>query len=325
MPFIDEAKIFVKGGAGGDGCNSMYRDKLNRWGKPDGGPGGKGGDVIIAGSTHVQTLLDFYYNRHFRAPKGARGGSNNKAGRNGEDLLINVPPGTTIRDIQTGLVLREIANAGDSVVISKGGKGGRGNSRGREAVQGEAVEEWEIKLELRLIADIGLLGYPNAGKSTLISKISNARPKIANYPFTTKEPVLGVAKLFGEEHVIVADIPGLIEGAHAGRGLGDRFLRHIERTKVLVHMIDISAQEGRSPIEDFRRLNRELALYSAALARKPQIIALNKIDLESASGRVDEFRKYVRKKVYPISAITGVGLKDLLVAAHKKLRSKRMK
>ncbi|MFC1590215.1 GTPase ObgE [Candidatus Omnitrophota bacterium] len=321
MAFIDEAKIYVKGGNGGDGCNSLHRNKINRRGKPDGGPGGRGGDVIMRADCNVQTLLDFYYNKHFRAQRGAHGGSNNKTGRNGEDLYVKIPPGTTIRDSHTRLVLREITRIGDSVVISRGGSGGRGNSRGRESTKGEEVGEKELLLELRLIADVGLVGYPNAGKSTLISKISRARPKIANYPFTTKEPVLGVVKLYDGAHFVVADIPGLIDGAHAGRGLGDKFLRHIERTKLLVHMVDISALEGRPPYDDYKRLNRELRLYSPALGKKPQIVALNKIDMESAGENVTAFRKHLRRKVYPISALTGEGLKGLLDAILKKLKS----
>jgi GTP-binding protein len=317
MPFVDEAKIFVKAGNGGDGCSSIHRDKFNRRGRPDGGHGGKGGDIIMRVDPNVQTLLDFRYNRHFRAERGAHGGSNNKTGRNGEDLYIRIPPGTTVRDVETGLVLRELTRVGESVIVCRGGAGGKGNSRGREATRGEETAEKEVVLELRLIADAGIVGYPNAGKSTLISKISNARPKVAGYPFTTKDPVLGVVKYY-DTNFVVADIPGLIDGAHLGRGLGDRFLRHIERTKLLIHLIDVATLEGRSPYEDYKKLNRELRLYSPALGEKNQIIALNKIDMASEEV-IAALKKRFRKKIYPISALTGEGVKELVSEVVKKL------
>jgi len=314
--FIDEARISVKAGDGGDGCNSFHRHKLNRIGYPDGGPGGDGGDAIFEADENVQTLLDFHYRQHFRAESGSHGGSNTKKGHRGEDIHIKVPPGTLIRDAGTGLVLRDLVRPGDRVVIAKGGAGGRGNSRGRESEDGAPGEEKAIILELKLIADAGIIGYPNAGKSTLISKISSARPKIANYPFTTKEPALGVVKLYDGAGLVVADIPGLIEGAHKGKGLGHKFLRHIERTKVLIHLVDIAALEGRDPYTDYLNLNNELKLYSRELSKKPQIIALNKIDC-AEKKKIAAFKgKIGKKKVYPVSALKGDGLKELLRALY---------
>jgi len=320
--FVDEARIYVKAGDGGKGCESLYRDRVNRIGRPDGGPGGDGGDIVFEVDTNVHTLLDFQYRQHIKGNSGGHGSSNHKKGRWGEDLHIKVPRGTLIKDADTGLVLRDLVKAGDKVIAAKGGAGGRGNSRARSALPGLPGEEKVLLLELKLIADIGIIGYPNAGKSTLISKISSARPKIANYPFTTKEPMLGVVKLHEGCACVVADIPGLIEGAHKGKGLGDRFLRHVERTKFLVHLVDISAFEARDPYEDYTKLNNELRLYSETLAKKIQIIALNKIDLPEAGNNLKAFKRKLRgKKVFPISALTGEGIKELLSECYKKLRS----
>ncbi|MBI5143657.1 MAG: GTPase ObgE [Candidatus Omnitrophica bacterium] len=311
--FIDEARIYVKAGDGGDGCNSLYRDRSNRIGRPDGGPGGNGGDVIFTADGNIHTLLDFQYRQHFKGESGSHGSSNHKKGSRGEALNIKVPPGTLIKDAKDSLVLRDLVRPGDSVIVAKGGAGGRGNSRGRKSEKGAPGEERTLRLELKLIADAGIIGYPNAGKSTLISRISGARPKIASYPFTTKEPVLGVVSSFGGFMLVVAEIPGLIEGAHKGRGLGDRFLKHVERTKVLVHLIDIAGTEGRDPIADYINLNRELGLYSKELAKKPQVIALNKADLPSAEDNIRRFRKHFpRKKAFPVSALAGDGIKELL-------------
>lgn len=319
--FIDEAKIYVKAGNGGDGCNSFYRDKWNRVGSPDGGPGGDGGDVILEVSENVQTLLDFQYRQHHEAERGYHASSNHKKGARGADLRIKVPVGTLIKDAQTGLVLRDLVKAGDSVIIARGGKGGRGNSRNHPRTMGGPGEELTALLELKIMADVGIVGYPNAGKSTLISTISSAHPKIANYPFTTKEPVLGVVKLYEDATMVACEIPGLIEGAHEGRGLGDKFLRHIERTKVLIHLVDIAAVEGRQPLKDYRKLNHELKAYSKELMKKPQVIALNKIDLTGAPEHLKKFKKSMpRTKVYPISAVTGQGLKELLEAVYKKVK-----
>lgn len=320
--FIDEAKIYVKAGAGGDGCNSFYRDKWNRIGRPDGGPGGDGGNIIFEVDENVQTLLDFQYRQHHEAESGSHGSSNHKKGRRGKDLLIKVPAGTLIKDAVNGLVLRDLIKTGDSVIIAKGGEGGRGNSRGRESTPGAPGEEKTVILELKLIADAGIIGYPNAGKSTLISRISSAHPKIANYPFTTKEPVLGVVKLYDYAAFVVAEIPGLIEGAHEGRGLGDKFLKHIERTKLLIHLVDIAGCEGREPADDYRTLNNELKSYSKLLTAKPQIVALNKVDITEAKANIKKFKKSFPKiKIFPVSAVTGEGIKELLDAVYKKVKS----
>jgi len=319
--FIDHTRIYVNAGHGGNGCHSFYRDKWNRKGWPDGGPGGDGGDIIFEVDENVHTLLDFHYRQHLRADSGRHGSSNNKKGRRGEDLRVKVPPGTIIKDAETNLVLRDLVRKGDSVIAAKGGQGGRGNSRGRDAQKGSSGEEKTLMLELKMIADAGIIGYPNAGKSTLISRISSARPKIASYPFTTKEPVLGVVRVHHGSFV-VAEIPGLIEGAHEGRGLGDKFLRHVERTKVLVHLVDIAGIEGRDPASDYVKLNKELKAYSRELAKKPQVAALNKTDMPDAAINIKKFRKkFPRLKVFPVSAVTGEGVDELLVALYKKVFS----
>lgn len=320
--FIDEAKVYVKAGNGGDGCQSFYRDLWNRKGSPDGGPGGDGGDVIVEADGNVQTLLDFQYRQHHEAGRGLHGSSNHKKGHRGKDLLIKVPPGTLIKDAATGMVLRDLTKPGDHAIIAKGGKGGKGNSRNYDRDYGALGEERTVIFELKIMADVGIVGYPNAGKSTLISTISSAHPKIANYPFTTKEPVLGVVKLYEDATFVVAEIPGLIEGAHEGRGLGDKFLKHVERTKVLLHLVDIAGCEGRNPYDDYRKLNHELKAYSKLLAKKPQIIALNKMDITGAEDNLKKFRKrFGRAKVYPISAVTRQGVPALLEAVYKKVKS----
>jgi GTP-binding protein len=322
--FIDEARIYVKAGNGGDGCHSIYRDRRNTVGRPDGGPGGDGGDIIFESDENVQTLLDFQYRQHHEAQRGLHGGSNHKKGHRGQDLHIKVPPGTVIRDEATGLVLRELIGPGEPVIVAKGGQGGRGNSRNHERQFGAPGEERTVRLELKLIADAGIVGFPNAGKSTLISAISSAHPKIADYPFTTKEPVLGVVRMYEDRSFVVAEIPGLIKGAHEGKGLGDRFLRHVERTKVLIHLIDIAGYEGRDPYEDYRTLNRELRAYSKELSRKSQILALNKIDLSPAKENLRKFKKRIgRVKAYPISAVTREGIPQLLEAVYKKVKASK--
>lgn len=321
--FIDEARIYVKAGDGGNGCSSMHRDRVNRIGSPDGGPGGKGGDIIFIADSNIHTLLDLQYRQHIKGHGGSHGSSNHKKGAMGKDEVVRVPAGTLIKDERTGLVLRDLVRPGEHVIAAKGGEGGRGNSRNREAEYGFPGEEKTLRLELKVIADVGIIGYPNAGKSTLISKISSARPKIAGYPFTTKEPNLGVVKVHGDA-IVVADIPGLIEGAHKGRGLGHRFLRHVERTRLLIHLVDISAFEGRDPYEDYTSLNEELKLYSQELAATPQVIALNKLDMPGAGANVKAFKARTgKKKVFAISALTGDGIKELLNELHKKIYSKK--
>lgn len=256
------------------------------------------------------------------ADSGLHGGSNHKKGRYGTDLRIKVPPGTIIKNAADGMVLRELIHPGDHVIIARGGLGGCGNSRHRSADAGALGEEKTVILELKLIADVGIVGYPNAGKSTLISKISSARPKIASFPFTTKAPVLGVVKIHEGVNLVFAEIPGLIEGAHLGKGLGDRFLKHIERTKVLIHLVDIAACECRDPYKDYVNLNKELKAYSKELIKKPQFIALNKSDLEQAKENIKRFKRHIRGvKVFPLSAATGEGVKELLSAVYKKVNA----
>jgi len=316
--FIDRAKIHVKAGDGGDGCTSFYRSRSVRKGKPDGGPGGQGGDVIFTVDKNMQTLLDFHYNRHFKAERGGHGSSNNKKGKAGEDCCIRVPAGTILKDAQTGLLLRDLVGAGDRVTVAQGGAGGRGNNKREDSTPGGKGEEKEIILELKLIADVGLIGYPNAGKSTLISGVSRAKSKIANYPFTTKEPILGIVEI-NDEAVAFADMPGLIENAHAGRGLGDEFLRHIERTRVLVHVVDIAARERKDPAGDYESIRRELGLYGRRVEKKPEIIACNKMDLPEAKEHLKAFEKKIRKKIFPISALKGEGIKELLAEVRRVL------
>jgi GTPase len=324
--FIDEAKVRIKAGSGGQGCNSFYRDAFHRGmkGRPDGGFGGGGGDVVFRADANIHTLLDFQYRQHLEAENGTHGSSNHKKGRRGADLIVRVPPGTIIRDAVTGLVMRDLAKPGENVVIARGGAGGRGNSKDRPAKKGSPGEEHVLALELKVIADAGIIGFPNAGKSTLISKISSAHPKIASYPFTTKEPVLGVVRIYDDARFVVCEIPGLIKGAHEGRGLGDKFLRHVERTKLLVHLVDAAGCEGRDPVSDYAVLNEELKAYSEELWAKPQVIALNKTDLPDAKENIKAFRKKHRgKPVYPISAATGEGIKELLEAVYKKISALR--
>lgn len=316
--FIDQTKIFVKAGSGGKGCISFYRDKYSRQGTPNGGRGGKGADIVVVADRNLHTLLDFKYNRHFKGINGTHGSSNNKKGRDAPDCIIRVPCGALIWDVRTGCLLRDLVNDKDQVIVARGGQGGSGNSHHREATEAGPGEEKELLFDLRLIAQAGIIGFPNVGKSTLISVISNARPKIAPYPFTTKSPSLGVVRVF-EQSFVIADIPGLIEGSSGGRGLGDQFLRHVERTKVLVHLLDMSGFEGRDPVEDYRTINKELKLYGAELFKKPQIIAANKMDLEGAQANLQRFRKTVKKKVYPVSALKREGVEGLIEAVFRKL------
>jgi len=316
--FIDQAKIFVKAGDGGRGCQSLYRDKYTRRGIPDGGDGGRGTDIIIKADRNLYTLLDFKYKRHFCGDHGSHGSGKKKKGKDASDVIILVPPGTVIRDVKTGCVLRDLDRDQEEVVVARGGGGGLGNRHHREAEAGEPGEEREILLDLKLIAEAGVVGFPNVGKSTLISNISNAHPKIAAYPFTTKAPVLGVVRPHHKTFVI-ADIPGLIEGSSTGRGLGDKFLRHVERTKVIIHLIDMAGFEGRDPIEDYKIINKELTYYSKEVFKKPQIIAANKMDLEGAQENLERFKKAVKKHVYPISALKKQGLEELIEAVAKRI------
>ncbi|MEE8359611.1 MAG: GTPase ObgE [Candidatus Omnitrophota bacterium] len=311
--FIDTSRIHLKAGDGGNGCNSFLKTKPNTIGSPDGGEGGDGGDIVVISDRNIQTLLDFQYRRHFKAKPGRHGSSNHKKGKGGEDCLIRVPPGTIILDSVTKEVLRDLDSVGQRVVVARGGRGGSANSRYREAKEGEKGAAREVILELKLIAEVGIVGYPNAGKSTLISSVSNTRPKVASYPFTTKQPMLGVV-MRDERDFVIADIPGLIKGAHAGRGLGHKFLRHVERTRVLVHMVDMAAVDGRDPVNDYFSLNDELGLYNKRLLKKPQVIACNKMDLPQAQENIKRFREKVGKEIYPISAVNKEGLDELINA-----------
>jgi GTP-binding protein len=319
--FIDQAKICVRSGDGGKGCRSFYRDKFMRHGIPDGGDGGRGADIIIRADRNFNTLLDFKYNRHFIGKHGGHASSKKKRGRDAEDVLIRVPQGTCVTDVRAGCILRDLKNDGDELIVCRGGRGGLGNQHHalKEASPGEPGEEKEILLDLKLIAAVGVVGFPNAGKSTLVSAISNAHPKIAAYPFTTKAPVLGVVRSRGGRSFVVADIPGLIEGSSDGKGLGDKFLRHIERTKVLIHLIDMAGYEGRDPLADYGVINRELKKYSREVAKKQQVIAANKMDLEPAKKNLVRFRRQVKSKVYPVSALNKEGLEELIEAVSRKI------
>ncbi|MDD5129497.1 MAG: GTPase ObgE [Candidatus Omnitrophica bacterium] len=316
--FIDGAKINVRAGSGGKGCQSLHRDKYQRQGIPDGGDGGKGADIIIRADRNLLTLLDFQYHRHFFGAGGGHGSSNHKRGRGAEDVIVRVPLGTTVKDVSSGSILRDLDADGEQVIVARGGKGGIGNWHRKEATAGQPGEEKTIVLDLKLLADVGVVGFPNAGKSTLISAISNAHPKIAAYPFTTTGPILGVATGTHRKFVI-ADIPGLIPGASEGRGLGIQFLKHVERTKVLIHLVDMAGFEGRDPVDDYRNINLELKNYSKSLFRKPQIVCANKMDLDGAKENLKRFKKSVKKIIYPISALNKQGLEELVDAVAKKI------
>ncbi|MBI4982260.1 MAG: GTPase ObgE [Candidatus Omnitrophica bacterium] len=316
--FIDHAKIYIKSGDGGRGCQSIYRDKYTRKGIPDGGDGGKGADIVVRADRNLYTLLDFQFNRHFRGKHGEHGSGKNKRGKDAERVLIRVPVGTIVKDFRNDCVLRDLTEDEQEVVVAVGGKGGLGNQHKREATPGEPGEEKEIFLDLKMIAEAGVVGFPNVGKSTLISVISNAHPKIAAYPFTTKAPVLGMVHSDTKKFAI-ADIPGLIEGSSSGKGLGDQFLRHVERTRVLVHLIDMSGFEGRNPIEDYKVINQELKSYSKDVFKKPQVLVANKMDIEGAQDNLVKFKKQVKKKIYPISALNKEGLEELIEAIAENL------
>lgn len=316
--FIDNAKIYVRAGKGGKGCTSFYRDKYTRYDVPDGGDGGAGADIIVMADRNLQSLLDFQYNRHFYGKDGGHGSGKKKKGKSALPLVIKVPCGTIVKDAKTGCLLRSLDNDQEQVVVSSGGMGGKGNQSRHIVTAPETPEEKELLLDLKVIADAGVIGFPNAGKSTLISSISNAHPKVASYPFTTKFPVLGVVKGDAKSFVI-ADIPGLIAGSSKGKGLGDKFLRHVERTKILVHVVDMAGCDGRDPVEDYKIINAELKNYSKDVYKKTQIVAANKIDLEAAGVNLERFKKAVKRKIYPISALQRQGLEELIEAIREKL------
>lgn len=318
MIFVDEARIFVAAGNGGKGCASFYSDKLTRYRRPDGGDGAKGGDIVFVTDKRIQTLMDYRFKQHYKAEKGGHGGSKGKTGKMGADCLLKIPVGTIIRDNKTGLLIKDLVFDGQQVIVAKGGNGGRGNNHNRTPTLPQQGETREVRLELKLLADVGLIGFPNAGKSTLISSISRVKSKIANYPFTTKQPILGIVE-DGEVSFIAADLPGLIEGAHEGRGLGDRFLRHAERTKILLHIIDMAASEGRDPLEDYEKINHELKEYSENLFFKHKILVANKMDLPAAKENLKRFKKKIKEKVFAISAQNKEGLEELVEAIKKTL------
>jgi len=326
--FIDEVIIYVKSGKGGDGIIHFRREKYIPRGGPDGGDGGRGGDVIIQSLPTLNTLSQFQHRHEFLAPDGERGGRSNRTGRSAEDLVINVPPGTMITDQDTHELVADLLDESQEIIVCKGGRGGRGNARfansrdqaPRVAEKGAPGQERNLHLELRLIADVGIIGVPNAGKSTLLASVTRARPKIASYPFTTTEPNLGVAQLDDDTSVVLADIPGLLEGAHSGVGLGFDFLRHIQRTRVLIHLIDGLAD---SPISDYAQINSELALFDPNLAKKPQIVAVNKMDLPDVQARWGELERDFKKKgisALAVSAATGSNVRALLFKAFELLQ-----
>ena len=320
--FVDRAEITIKSGKGGNGAVTFRRDPYVPDGGPDGGDGGDGGSVIFIADRNLRTLMDLKYKRKYQAENGQNGMKRNRYGKKGQDLYIKVPVGTLIIDKETGLLMKDLCNDGDTVVAAKGGKGGRGNVHYKSSIRqapnfaeaGGFAREREVILELKLIADVGLLGFPNVGKSTLLSVCTNSKPKIAVYHFTTIDPNLGVVYLH-DTSFVMADIAGIIEGASQGAGLGFKFLKHIERTKVLVHVVDVSGSEGRDPVEDYQKIIAELEQYDPKLLRKPQVVAANKTDIVTDQDKYDEFMEYMKdqgRKVFPISAATGKGITELL-------------
>ena len=326
--FVDQAKIYIKAGDGGDGAVSFHREKYVAAGGPDGGDGGKGGDIVFVVDDNISNLIDFRYKRKYVAEKGQNGGGKNCSGRNAPDLVVKVPRGTVVRELKSGRILADLSTD-EPAVIAHGGKGGRGNAHfatstrqiPKFAKPGFRGDEYEVMLELKLIADVGLVGFPNVGKSTLISVVSAAKPKIANYHFTTLTPVLGVVKIEEGKSFVMADIPGLIEGASEGVGHGHEFLRHVERCRLIVHVIDVSGSEGRDPIEDFKAINHELENFSMELAEAPQIVAANKSDMATPE-QVERLKNYVEDQgllFYEISAATTKGTKELMYGVWERL------
>lgn len=321
--FIDKARIFVQSGNGGNGMSSFRHEKFVAKGGPNGGDGGQGGNVILVADRNVNTLVDFRYKRLFKAKPGGNGQGSNKFGHDADDLLITVPVGTIVKDEKTDQVIADLKEDGQQAVVAKGGRGGRGNYHFRTSANraptfaeiGEPGEERWLKLELKVLADVGLLGYPSVGKSSIIRKVSGAEPEVAAYHFTTLTPILGVVNLPDHRNFVMADIPGLIEGASEGVGLGHDFLRHVERTKILVHVLDVSGSEGRDPIEDFEKINSELKRFSEQLAKKFQVVALNKTDMLGDSDNLERVTDYLTNagyEVYPVCALTGEGLPALM-------------
>ncbi|MBW3111870.1 GTPase ObgE [Bacillus sp. AFS015802] len=329
--FIDQVKVYTKGGDGGNGMVAFRREKYVPKGGPAGGDGGHGADVIFEVDEGLRTLMDFRYQRHFKAPRGEHGMSKNQHGRNAEDMVVKVPPGTVVKDDDTGETIADLVQHGQRAVITKGGRGGRGNSRFATPAnpapelseKGEPGQERYIVMELKLLADVGLVGFPSVGKSTLLSVVSAAKPKIASYHFTTIVPNLGMVETGDGRSFVMADLPGLIEGAHEGVGLGHQFLRHIERTRVIVHVIDMSGMEGRDPYEDYLTINEELKQYNLRLTERPQIIVANKMDMPDSEENLKIFKEKLQEDypVFPISAVTRQGLSELLYAVADKVET----
>ena len=329
--FVDQVKIYVKGGDGGNGMVAFRREKFVPKGGPAGGDGGKGADVIFQVEEGLRTLMDFRYHRHFKAPRGEHGMSKNQHGRNAKDMIVKVPPGTIVADANTKEVIADLTEHGQQAVIARGGRGGRGNSRFASpsnpapelSENGEPGQERDVTLELKVLADVGLVGFPSVGKSTLLSVVSAAKPKIADYHFTTIAPNLGMVETEDNRSFVMADLPGLIEGAHSGIGLGHQFLRHIERTRVIVHVIDMAAIEGRDPYEDYVTINNELQEYNMRLLERPQIIVANKMDMPDAEENLKVFKEKLEEDypIFPVSALTRSGLRELLFAIADKLEN----
>ncbi|GKU81424.1 GTPase ObgE [Niallia sp. NCCP-28] len=329
--FVDQVKIYVKGGDGGNGMVAFRREKYVPKGGPAGGDGGKGANVVFEVEEGLRTLMDFRYQRHFKAPRGEHGMSKNQHGRNSKDMVVKVPPGTIVSDANTKEVIADLTQHGQQAVIARGGRGGRGNSRFASpsnpapelSENGEPGQEREVMLELKVLADVGLVGFPSVGKSTLLSVVSAAKPKIADYHFTTIAPNLGMVETEDGRSFVMADLPGLIEGAHSGIGLGHQFLRHIERTRVIVHVIDMAAIEGRDPYEDYLTINKELQEYNLRLMERPQIIVANKMDMPEAEENLKLFKEQLKEDypIFPVSALTRLGLRDLLFAIADKIES----
>lgn len=319
--FIDETNIKVIAGSGGDGCTAFRREKYVEMGGPFGGNGGKGSDIIFKVDTGLHTLVDLRYMKTIKGKKGENGSGKNMDGKSADDIIIKVPQGTVVSDFDTGLIIADLKEKDDMVVVAKGGRGGRGNTAFKTLANpapnfsenGEPGEERILKVELKLLADVGLVGLPSVGKSTFLSKVSKATPKIADYHFTTLSPNLGVVKTVDNRSFVMADLPGLIEGASQGVGLGDKFLRHIERTKVIAHIIDMSGFEGRDPFDDYQVINKELENFSPKLLKKPMVVIANKMDMPEAKKNLEEFKKKVNVEVYPISAITSSNLNEVLI------------
>lgn len=334
--FVDRVTVEVQAGRGGDGCMSFRREKYVPRGGPDGGDGGNGGSVVVRAEDGVDSLSELVHRKHWRAPSGTMGMGSNRHGANAPDVIIHVPPGTVVRDEAQGVVLKDLTAAGQSVIVALGGQGGKGNTRFKSAVNqaprqfttGTAGERRVLVFELKVIADVGLVGMPNAGKSTLLSRVSRARPEIADYPFTTKSPNLGIAQLDIDRQLVLADIPGLIEGAHLGAGLGHDFLRHIERCRVLIHLVEPAPADGADPLDNYRAIRAELEQYSSSdgampLASRPELAAVSKAELPGAGEVRDRLAAELGRPVALFSSVTGEGLSALLQAAHQTLREAR--